>query len=110
MRDGLGVAALDIAWNVVTPTEAGFAPDLDERFEIVRQAGLLPNLHTVIAVRGGRIFLERYLAGSDAARARPLGVVRFGPDTLHDMRSARHRQVERRPAWRSRGGSDICPG
>jgi len=21
-----------------------------------------------------------------------------------------HRQVERRPAWRSRGGSDICPG
>jgi len=22
----------------------------------------------------------------------------------------RHRQVERRPAWRSRGGSDICPG
>jgi len=24
--------------------------------------------------------------------------------------AGRHRQVERRPAWRSRGGSDICPG
>ena len=28
-----------------------------------------------------------YLGGLDAARGRPLGVVRFGPDTLHDMRS-----------------------
>ena len=74
-------------WSVVTPRDAGFAPDLDERFEIARQAGVLPNLHGVVAAYGGRIFFERYLAGLDAARARPLGVVRFGPDTLHDMRS-----------------------
>jgi CubicO group peptidase (beta-lactamase class C family) len=47
----------------------------------------LANLHTVVAARGGRVFFERYLAGTDSAGARPLGVVRFGPDTLHDLRS-----------------------
>ena len=78
---------MDAGSSVATPTEVGFEPDLDERFEIAREAGCLPNVHGVVAARGGRIFLERYLAGPDTARARPLGVVRFGPDTLHDMRS-----------------------
>jgi CubicO group peptidase (beta-lactamase class C family) len=73
-------------WETTTPTEVGFASDLDENFEIARQAGALPNLHGVIAARGGRIFLERYLAGPDAGRS-PLGIIRFGPETLHDMRS-----------------------
>ena len=41
----------------------------------------------MVAARNGRIFFERYLPGLDAVLARPLGVVRFGPDTLHDMRS-----------------------
>jgi hypothetical protein len=79
---------MDTKWNMTTPAEAGFAPDLDENFEIARQAGTLPNLHSVIAARGGHIFFERYLAGPDAGRS-PLGVIRFGPETLHDMRSCR---------------------
>ena len=74
-------------WDSATPPEAGFAPDLEERFEVARQAGVLANLHGTVAARDGRVFFERYLAGTDAARARPLGVVRFGPDTLHDLRS-----------------------
>lgn len=73
-------------WNVISPAEAGCAPELDENLELARQAGTLPNLHGVVAACSGRIFFERYLAGPDAAR-RPLGVVRFGPETLHDMRS-----------------------
>jgi len=80
-------AKLGAAWDVISPDEAGFAPDLAERFDIARQAGVLPNLHGIVAARGGRIFFERYLAGPDSALARPLGVVRFGPETLHDMRS-----------------------
>jgi CubicO group peptidase (beta-lactamase class C family) len=76
----------DTTWNTTTPAEAGFGSDLDENFEIARQAGTLPNLHGVVAARGGQIFFERYLAGPDAGRS-PLGVVRFGPETLHDMRS-----------------------
>ncbi len=74
-------------WNVTTPAEAGFAPDLARRFDIAREAGILPNLHAVVAARSGRIFFERYFAGTDSARGRPLGVVHFGPDTLHDLRS-----------------------
>jgi CubicO group peptidase (beta-lactamase class C family) len=76
----------DAKWNTATPAEAGFAPDLDEDFEIARQAGTLPNVHGVMAARRGQIFFEKYLAGPDAGR-RPLGIVRFEPDTLHDMRS-----------------------
>ncbi len=67
--------------------EPRFASNLGERFEIAREAGTLPNLHGVVAMREGRIVFERYLAGPDMARARPQGVLRFGPDTLHDMRS-----------------------
>jgi len=74
-------------WGTANLPEAGFAPDLEERFDVARQAGVLPNLHGVVAARNGRIFFERYLAGVDAARGRPLGVIRFGPGTLHDMRS-----------------------
>jgi CubicO group peptidase (beta-lactamase class C family) len=74
-------------WELTTPAEAGFAPDLDACFEIAREAGTLPNVHAVVAARRGLIFFERYLAGPDAGLGRPLGVVRFGPDTLHDMRS-----------------------
>lgn len=61
--------------------------DLNEAFEAARQAGLLPNIHGVVVARAGEIAFERYLVGTDAARGRPLGVVRFGPHTLHDMRS-----------------------
>ena len=74
-------------WQVTDPAKAGFATDLEDRFEIARQAGVLPNLHGVLAARGGQIFLERYLSGPDTARARPLGVLRFGPNLPHDLRS-----------------------
>ena len=45
-------------------------------------------LHSVIVVRNGRLVLERYFDGEDDARGKPLGVVSFKPDTLHDLRSA----------------------
>jgi hypothetical protein len=43
---------IDTKWNMTTPAQAGFAPDLDETFEIARQAATLPNLHGVIPARG----------------------------------------------------------
>lgn len=33
--------------------DAGFAPDLDQRFALPREAGLRPDLHGVIALRTG---------------------------------------------------------
>ncbi len=76
-----------MGFETVTPEDAGFAPDLADRFALAREAGVLPNVHGIVAARGGRIFFETYLPGTDSAGPRPLGVVRFGPDTLHDLRS-----------------------
>ncbi|CAO3382879.1 serine hydrolase domain-containing protein [Azospirillum argentinense] len=75
------------AMGTSAPQEAGFAEDLDERFDVAREAGCLPNVHGVIAARGGHIVCERYWPGIDEARGHPLGVVRFAPETLHDLRS-----------------------
>jgi CubicO group peptidase (beta-lactamase class C family) len=77
----------DDALECVACGDVGFVADLPDRFAQAREAGVLPNIHGVIAARYGRIFFETYLTGTDSAGPRPLGVVRFGPDTLHDMRS-----------------------
>lgn len=50
-------------------------------------AGTLPGLHTVLARRGGETLLERHYPGADEAWGTPLGEVRHGPATLHDLRS-----------------------
>ncbi|MFC4997943.1 serine hydrolase domain-containing protein [Dactylosporangium cerinum] len=47
----------------------------------------LEGLHAVVAIRGGKTVLEHYGEGEDRSWNRSLGVVRFGPDTLHDLRS-----------------------
>ena len=73
--------------DVVPARSAGFSADLADDLDIAIQSGVLPNVHAVVAAREGRIFLERYLQGPDSARGRPLGIVRFGPDVLHDLRS-----------------------
>jgi CubicO group peptidase (beta-lactamase class C family) len=81
------MAMEDLGGDAVTPEEAGFAPDLADRLAIARDAGVLPNLHGIAAARGARLFFEAYYPGPDSAGPRPLGVVRFGPATLHDLRS-----------------------
>ena len=49
--------------------------------------GEIEGVHGVIVVKGGKTLAEMYFEGRDEARGRPLGVVKFGPDTLHDVRS-----------------------
>jgi CubicO group peptidase (beta-lactamase class C family) len=70
-----------------TPEAAGFAADLDDRLTLARECGVLPNVHGVIAARGGRVFCERYWPGVDFALGRPLGLIRPGPEAPHDLRS-----------------------
>jgi CubicO group peptidase (beta-lactamase class C family) len=60
---------------------------LNDRLDEVLRAGQAGGLHGVVAVRGGETLLEYYGAGEDFAWARPLGVIEFGPETLHDIRS-----------------------
>jgi CubicO group peptidase (beta-lactamase class C family) len=87
MAGALPLPAGASTWTTIPPVEAGFAADLDGRLDALQKAGKLPNLHGVVALRGGSIFFERYLAGADDARGQPLGEVKFGPETLHDLRS-----------------------
>ena len=79
-------AALD--WRAKPPAEAGFADDLEARLDKAIAEKRVWNLHSVIIARNGRLVLERYFDGQDDARGRPLGMVSFKADTLHDLRSA----------------------
>lgn len=66
---------------------AGFAPDLGEKFDAGIRSGLLRDLHATIVSRGGAVVLEPYFDGIDESWGRPLGIVSFGSETLHDLRS-----------------------
>ena len=79
-------AAFD--WQSVSRREAGFADDLEVRLDKAIADKRIWNLHSVVIVRNGRLVLERYFEGEDTARgSRPIGVVSFKPDSLHDLRS-----------------------
>jgi CubicO group peptidase (beta-lactamase class C family) len=79
-------AAFD--WQPVSLREAGFADDLAARLDKAIADRRVWNLHSVVVVRNGRLVFERYFEGEDRARGdRPVGVVSFKPDTLHDLRS-----------------------
>ena len=84
---GNSVAAATLDWTIAKPSEAGFADDLAARLDKAIADNRIWNMHAVIVIRGGRLVLERYFDGEDNARGKPLGVVKFGPDTLHDLRS-----------------------
>ncbi|GAB3068493.1 serine hydrolase domain-containing protein [Micromonospora schwarzwaldensis] len=58
-----------------------------DRLDHALRAGQLDGLHAVVAVRGDEIVLEHYGVGEDFTWERSLGVVEFGPGTLHDIRS-----------------------
>ncbi|MEU5725656.1 serine hydrolase [Micromonospora sp. NPDC047738] len=61
--------------------------ELRERLHETRRAGKVGGLHAVVAVRGGETLLAYYGAGEDFSWGTSLGVVEFGPETLHDVRS-----------------------
>ena len=74
-------------WSLATPGETGIDAarlcDLD---------GLLAqwpdaNVHAVIVARHGKLVMERYYAGADERWGTKLGVVQFGPEVKHDLRS-----------------------
>ncbi|WP_067128762.1 serine hydrolase domain-containing protein [Microtetraspora malaysiensis] len=74
-------------WQRIDPGAAGFAPDLAERLDALIEEGRAPGLHGVVVARRGRLVLERYGRGEDYAWNTSLGVVDFGPETRHDIRS-----------------------
>lgn len=76
------------SWETAHPVDAGFHPDLPQRLAAALQDGSVSNLHGLTIVRNGRLVLEHYGEGEDFSWGRAHGVVRFTPETLHDVRSA----------------------
>ena len=60
---------------------------MSERMSQVQQDGKLIGLHAVLVAQGSNLLLEQYDGGYDEAWDRPLGVIKFAPDVLHDVRS-----------------------
>jgi CubicO group peptidase (beta-lactamase class C family) len=88
MGDSIGAGSpATIDWRSVPPAEAGLADNLEALLDKAIAEKRIWNLHSIIVVRNGRLALERYFDGEDDARGKPLGVVSFKPDTLHDLRS-----------------------
>jgi CubicO group peptidase (beta-lactamase class C family) len=74
-------------WETVSFADAGFAWDVAARIDEAVAKDQLRNLHSVVVARGGKLVFERYYTGNDATWGTPLGMVTFGPDVIHDMRS-----------------------
>ena len=51
------------------------------------KAGKLEWLHAALVIWRGETLAEVYFEGADEQRGQPLGIVKNGPDTLHDIRS-----------------------
>lgn len=75
-------------WERISPAEAGFLPDVGEKLDDAVHTSEFDNLHAVIVARGGKLVLERYYEGEDRRTRGPaLGIVKFGPEVKHDLRS-----------------------
>ena len=70
-----------------TPESAGFDGRHLAAIATAARNGALRNVHGVVVVRKNRLVFEQYFSGRDEHWGRPLGEVRFGPETPHDLRS-----------------------
>ena len=60
---------------------------LIEQLTSLARTGRAPHLHGVVVLRHGTLVAEYYGVGEDFAWNASLGVLEFGPDMLHDVRS-----------------------
>lgn len=83
---------LDDGWKVAAAPEAGLDPCLlDSMTSAIRRRDEFVNVHAVLIVKNDRLVYEQYFEGEDRRwRGTELETVSlsFGPDTLHDIRSA----------------------
>jgi CubicO group peptidase (beta-lactamase class C family) len=66
-----------------SPNAVQALADLEKRI----RTGEIPNVHGVVVMRKGVTLAEWYFEGADQHHGSPIGVVKFGPATLHDVRS-----------------------
>jgi CubicO group peptidase (beta-lactamase class C family) len=83
---------LEDGWRVATAQDVGLdACLLDSMTSAIQRQEEFVNVHAVLIVKGDRLVYEEYFAGEDR-RWQGEGIesvsLSFGPDTLHDIRSA----------------------
>ncbi len=66
---------------------AGEKTDLSQQIKAAYTAGKLDGLHSVAIYQRGKLIAEAYFEGEDQSWGSSLGMVKHGPDTLHDLRS-----------------------
>ena len=81
-------SALADGWQVGAPESVAIDGSTVCRAVERIRSGALANVHSILVARRGRLVIEKYFPGRDEARGRSLGVVDFGPQTKHDLRSA----------------------
>lgn len=72
-------------WRPAEPPAAGFREDPGALLDAAKAAGRLDALNGVVAIRSGRLAVERYYRGIDLRRGRLPQWVDFGPDTPHPV-------------------------
>lgn len=81
----LGAGAASVT-SVLLPKHL-YALGMAEALDLGHRSGLLSGLHAVLVSRSSETILEQYFTGRDEAWGRPLGLVSFNAETLHDLRS-----------------------
>jgi len=74
-------------WPTATPESVGLNPAPLNQLAARIEGDSSVNIHSVLIVKGGSLVFERYFSGPDEDWGTDLGVVDFGVDTLHDLRS-----------------------
>ena len=74
-------------WPSARPEELGLSPDMGSNLDAGFAAGDYEGLHGFLAVRHGKLAVERYFDGSDEFWGKPLADPNHGPALLHDCRS-----------------------
>jgi CubicO group peptidase (beta-lactamase class C family) len=82
----LGKVCSGVSLLALALTQAGGADNLSALEKRLR-SGEIPNVHGVLVSHKGKTVAEWYFEGRDERRGTPLGVVKFGPETIHDIRS-----------------------
>ena len=84
----LGMGSTLMAASVGPTFAAPASADFERRLSLVTEHEKLEGLHALLVSQHGKIVFEHYQPGKDRARSgQDLGVVAFGPDVPHDLRS-----------------------
>jgi len=78
---------LQLVTFTMAVTGAASANELNENLRKGVESGDLPGLHSAIVELDQQRLTESYFIGKDESWGIPLGEVKHGPDTLHDLRS-----------------------